>query len=98
MDAKNAQIQKLKGEIKNENAQKTETKEKNDKEYDSWKEGKKKRLDELSLKIKQLDELNKKIWIEYNEKNEAYQEQKHKVDFQEWQHRVKERKIRDKQR
>ncbi len=98
MDAKNAQIQKLKGEIKNENAQKTETKEKNDKEYDSWKEGKKKRLDELSLKIKQLDELNKKIWIEYNEKNEAYWEQKHKVDFLEWQHRVKERKIRDKQR
>ena len=89
MDAKNAQIQKLKGEIKNENAQKTETKEKNDKEYDSWKEGKKKRLDELSLKIKQLDELNKKIWIEYNEKNEAYWEQKHKVDFLEWQHKVK---------
>ena len=58
MDAKNAQIQKLKGEIKNENAQKTETKEKNDKEYDSWKEGKKKRLDELSLKIKQLDSPN----------------------------------------
>ena len=98
MDAKNAQIQKLKGEIKNENAQKTETKEKNDQEYDSWKEGKKKRLDELSLKIKQLDELNKKIWIEYNEKNEAYWEQKHKLDFLEWQHRVKERKIRDKQR
>jgi hypothetical protein len=31
MDAKNAQIEKLKGEIKNEKDQKSETKEKNDK-------------------------------------------------------------------
>ena len=62
MDAKNAQIEKLKGEIKNEKDQKSETKEKNDKEYDSWKEGKKKRAEEITLKIKEIDELNKKIW------------------------------------
>lgn len=45
MDAKNAHIDKLKGEMKNETAQKTETKEKNDKDYESWKENKKKRVD-----------------------------------------------------
>lgn len=37
MDAKNEHINKLKGEIKNENAQKTEAKQKNDKEYEDWK-------------------------------------------------------------
>ena len=62
MDAKNAQIEKLKGEIKNEKDQKSETKEKNDKEYESWKEGKNKRAEEITLKIKEIDELNKKIW------------------------------------
>ena len=37
MDAKNAHIEKLKGEIKNEKDQKTETKEKNNIEYENWK-------------------------------------------------------------
>lgn len=96
MDAKNAQIEKLKGDMKNQSAQKTEAKEKNDKEYEDWKESKKKRVDQSNLKIKELDDLNKKIWVEYKEKNDAYWEQKHKVDFLEWQHRVKERKVRDK--
>ena len=95
MDEKNEVISKLKGEIKNDAEQKTENREKNNKEYEQWKESKSKRLDDAEAKIKEIDSEIKKIWEEFHTKSDAYWDQKHKLDFLEWQHRVQKRKIDD---
>lgn len=98
MDKKNDQIKGIKDQLKNEAAIKTETREKNNQEFEDWKEKKKKRLDETEAKIKTIDAENKKIWDEYHSLMDKFWEQKHKVDFLEWQHRVKKRKVENIQR
>lgn len=55
MDKKNDQIKGIKDELKNQAAIKTETREKNNQEFDDWKDKKKKRLDETEAKIKTID-------------------------------------------
>ena len=98
MDEKNQIITKLKGEIKNEKDIKSQHQEKSNKEYDQWKENKKKRLEEAEGKIKEIDAEIQAIWDDFHAKTDTYWEQKHKLDFLEWQHRVKKRKVDDIQR
>ena len=47
----------------------------------------------MVAKIQVIDGDNTKIWEDFHEKMDKYWAQKHKVDFLEWQHRVKKRKI-----
>ena len=48
--------------MKSQTNQKNEAKEQNDKEYDTWKENKKKKADDISAKIKKIDEQIKGLW------------------------------------
>lgn len=52
-------------------------------------------MDDAEAKIKEIDAEIKKIWDEFHTKSDQYWDQKHKLDFLEWQHRVQKRKIDD---
>lgn len=81
-----------------EKNEKTEEKERHDKEYEAWKENKKKRLDKLEEEINKIRAENNKLWDEYHKKADDHWKQKHLIDFIEWQNRVKNRKIAEKER
>jgi len=79
-----------------ESKTKTEAKESNDKEYEDWKEGKKKRIDDLYEKIRSFDTDIDKIWDEYGVDKEEYWKQKHYIDYIKWQQKIKDRKSNEK--
>ena len=64
-----------------EKTEKNEEKERHDKEYESWKEGKKVRLDKLEAEITRLKEENKKVWDTYHQRQDDYWKQKQFIDF-----------------
>lgn len=81
-----------------EKSESNEEKKRHDNEYEAWKENKKKRLDKHEEEIVKIREENNKIWDEYHKKADEHWKQKHYIDFIEWQTRVKNRKIADKER
>lgn len=80
--------------MSNDKSERDEEKDRHDKEYENWKEGKQKRLDKLEAEITAIKEVNNKIWDEFHGKQDAYWEQKQLIDFIEWQNRTKNRKIK----
>lgn len=81
-----------------EKSSREEEKEKHNQEYQAWKENKKKRLDKLESEIVKIREENDKLWDQFHVKQDEYWKQKQLVDFLEWQQRVKQRKINEKER
>ena len=85
-------------QITAEKNEKTEEKERHDKEYELWKEQKGVRLDKLEADIQKVKEENKKLWDDYHQKQDDYWKQKQLIDFIEWQTRVKAKKMGAKER
>jgi len=55
-------------------------------------------LDKLESEIVKIREENDKLWDQFHVKQDEYWKQKQLVDFLEWQQRVKQRKINEKER
>ena len=84
--------------MSNDKSERSEEKERHDKEYEAWKEDKKKRLDSLEADIQKIKEANGKIWDEFHAQQDKYWEQKQLIDYIEWQNRTKNRKAKLKER
>ena len=50
-------------------------------------------MDAIEVQIKKIDADIQKIWDDFHAKSDEYWQQKHKLDFLEWQHKVQKRKI-----
>ena len=55
-------------------------------------------MDKLESDIVKIREENDKLWDQFHAKQDEYWKQKQLIDFIEWQQRVKQRKINEKER
>lgn len=67
LDKKNAAIDGLKKDLDTDKKEFLDEKERNSKEWEKWKEAKKKRLDDIEEKIKKINEENDKLWEQFNQ-------------------------------
>ena len=79
----------------NDSNEKTKARGENEKEWEEWKENKRKRQDELQEKIEKLEQDIDKVWDDYENDKEEYWKQKHYIDFLKWQNKVRDRKVND---